>query len=111
MGARFLKSETTMTRSIGRNPTSTRSKTSTRSTKGPAMKAHTPTTKALAKTIDSTRSTLETAVRRLPRVLRGARKTVSALGSDAARYAKARPARVIAGLLLVGVAARKLARR
>ena len=75
------------------------------------MKAHAPTTKALAKTIDSTMENLTTTFRRLPRLLRGARRSVSTFGSSAARYAKQRPARVIAGFLLVGLAVRKLARR
>jgi hypothetical protein len=75
------------------------------------MKAHAPTTKALAKTIDSTISSLTTTFRRLPRRLRGARNLVSTFSRDAVRYTKQHPARAIASLLLVGAAVRKLARR
>ncbi len=75
------------------------------------MKAQAPKTKALAKTIDSTLENLTTRFHRLPRLLRGARRSMRTFGSSAARYAKERPARVIAGVLLVSLAVRKLARR
>ncbi len=70
-----------------------------------------PTTKALSKNVDTAMSNLRTNVRKLPRVLRRASKTMRSVGSDALTYAKQRPARVVAGLVLLGLALRKFARR